>query len=155
MFCLFRLCKYIIVFFIIILYVLDMFMFIWRWSWWWSYSSSIDIYLWNQRISTTNAMSSNSPQAKCIPYNIMWSRLSVTHDRYLSPYTINAQNNFFFSNFIIWLNYYFFLIYPVFQYTMKPKQWILQYFNLQYILYSIKSVCIIEYPGLINFHCII
>jgi hypothetical protein len=41
------------------------------------------------------------------------------------------------SNFIIWLNYMGFLIFPVFQYIMKQKQWILQYFNLQYILHKL------------------
>jgi hypothetical protein len=53
---------------------------------------------------------------------------------------VQLTHKIFFSNFIIWLNYEGFLIYPVFQYIMKQKQWILQYFNLQYILHSIKCI---------------
>ena len=56
---------------------------------------------------------------------------------------VQLTHKIFFPNFIIWLNYYFFLFIQYFNIQWSQKQWILQYFNLQYILHSIKCVCLI------------
>ena len=73
-------------------------------------------------------------------FKTLWN---LVHEIPMAKY--NQHTNIFFQILLFdWIiRVFWFTSIQFFNMEWSQKQWILQYFNLQYILYSIKCVCLI------------